>query len=259
MEFRKSIITKYILSCFLLFFTHSAFARVFDFKNERFASLFRTSTGPSTLLQKPFADGSGSGLTFDGTIKLNNTYGFGFVYATPVMNLILGLDAFKSEIKNNISATDASGVKMYRLASDLSGYIPKIGLEFNLKTWSDSKFYIVVSGGSAVMTLQNTYQFTTEGLAAYSGMADYKEEAKGTASLYENEIGYEKLLSDSTTMVFAAGYRQFNIQNFKHNLAVTTFNGAVVKGDELKNTDGTNRTLDLSGYFAAIAFRFYIY
>lgn len=258
MKFKKNKSKIFILCTLLFLISQSAFARVFDFKNERFASLFRMSMGPSTLLQKPYADGSGAGLDFDSSIKINNTYGFGFVYATQVMNLIFGLDTFKSEVKNNIGATDSNGAKMYRLSSDLSGYIPKVGLEFNLKSWNDSKFFIIVSGGNATMTLQNSYSFTSEGLTAYPTMSDYREEAKGTATLYENEFGYEKLLSDSTTMVFELGHRQFNVQNFKHNLAVTTFNGAVSKGDELKNNDGTNRVLDLSGYFAAITFRFYI-
>jgi hypothetical protein len=35
--------------------------------------------------------------------------------------------------------------------------------------------------------------------------------------------------------------------------------GAAASGEVLRNTDGTDRAIDLSGFFAGVGFRFYIH
>lgn len=233
-------------------------ARVFDFKNERFCSYLRYSYSPSKIAQTAFADSSGTGVTFDQTVKLNHGGEFGFVYSTPVVSFLFGFEALKTQLLPNIVGTDAAGTTLYTFSSDVSGYVPKLGMEFTFTKWSTSRIYLATMTGTATMTLQNSYKLTADGTAAFPTVVDFREEAQGTANLNEVGLGYEGLMSDTTTYNLELGYRTMNVAKFKHNRAVETFNGGVNKGDPLVNADGSSRSIDFGGYYGSITFRFYI-
>jgi hypothetical protein len=232
--------------------------RVFNFQTERFASYLRAGMGPSTLQKAPFEDSSGTGVTFSDAIEYNYNGEFGFVYTTPSINFVFAFEVLKSQPRTTMTGSDSGGTKLYDFSSDLSGYIPQLGIELNLKTWTTTRFYLAAAAGTADMVLQNNYKLTTDGTAAFAGVSDFREEGKAKANLQKIYIGYESLMSDTTTIALEAGYRTLALPEFSHNLAVTTFNGAVAKGDTMINADGSTRSLNMNGIFGSLVFRFYV-
>jgi hypothetical protein len=81
---------------------------------------------------------------------------------------------------------------------------------------------------------------------------------RGGAMAYEGSVGYEHLMTDTTTLVFEGGYRGLYFDEIKQNRDVTTFQGPVSKGDTARTMNGAPRTLDLSSWFAGMSLRFWI-
>lgn len=252
---------KCIIHILVIFaFNQTAFSRVFDINKESFAAYLR---GQYALAQQgdiPFAPSSGSGTTFSDSYSYNLAYEFGFVYATRFVNWRFGFEVIKPTDLRGIKGTNSTGsTDYYTVTNTISAYIPKIGLEFNLKNWSASRIYASVDYGMATANVQNSYTFTAAGSTQYpTPGADFREEVVGTGTSIESSLGFETLLSDTTTVVLEGGYRTLEINGFKHNVDATTFRGAVSKGDQALNADGSERSLSLSGGYAALVLRIWI-
>lgn len=236
----------------------TAEARVFDINTENFASYFKGQYGTSSLAQLPFAPSGGNGTTYDSSYSSQMGYEFGFVYASRYMSMRFGFEVIKPPNLATIKGSDAAGSEWFTLNNNITVYAPKLGVEMNVKQWKESRLFLSIDYGSASGTIENSYKFTTAGSNQFGGIADFREEIKGSAALMEYALGYELYLFDSTTVVFDAGYRQLTFATLSHNVATTTFQGAVAKGDPALNTDGSKRSYDLGGPFASIMFRFWI-
>ena len=99
------------------------------------------------------------------------------------------------------------------------------------------------------MTSTGTSQF---------GNGDYIEEGTGYFIMGEAFGGYEFQFFDNVGFSLDAGYHYFTVGPLNANRNANTVRGAITQGSTLKNVDGTNRTVDLSGYFAAASLRIYI-
>lgn len=243
----------------LLLFTSSGWARVFNFSGEKFAPYIKGSYQPTTVGDQAFATSSGTGNTFSSKNTYNTSFEFGFAYGFKGMRLRFGFEALKPPTLSGVTGADAGGTSMYALNSDILGYAPKIGFELNLKEWPTSRLYVSGDYGAMSVTVKNTYAFTADGTAAYPGMVDFTEELKGSGQAIDGAVGFEFLAFDTTTFSIEVGYRTMTIANLKHNLPVTSFQGAVVKGDAALNDDGTARALALSNLYASLGFRFWIF
>lgn len=239
--------------------TSVASARVLNLGTESFAPYLRGEYQMTTMGKTPYSDSSGSGLTFSDGFATQNNYEFGFLYNIKDVSLRFGFEVIKAPQLKDVSATNASGTEMYKVSSDVSGYVPKIGIDMNFKQWQQSRLFLNAAYGYATVVTQNTFAMTAAGSAAFSGVTDFREEVKGTASLLEYSLGWEFLAFDTTTMVIDAGYRYLKVDSFSHQANATTFQGGVTKGATAYNNDGTTRALDLSGYFASVHFRFWAF
>jgi hypothetical protein len=237
----------------------AASARVFNFGSERVAAYLRGQYATASQGDDPFADAGGNGVTYDSEYKTNLAYEFGMIYTSGIFNWKFGFEILKPANLKDVKGQSPAGVDWYTVTNDISGYVPKLGLEINLKQWPTSRIYIGGDYGYATVTVQNSYTFTAAGAAQFPSIpADFREEIKGTGSLIESVVGFETLLSDTTTLAIDAGYRTLQIGSFSHNVDSTGFQGAVVKGDTAKNTDGTDRSLNLGGPFASVAIRIWV-
>lgn len=248
---------KYFFTTAIMSFSLSLQARVFDMNKESVASYFRGGYGLSTIGKSAFEDSSGADMSFNGEVK--NTYNgeFGFVFTGSKVSFRLGFEylgpsAVITQAKNN------SGVVMYKLNSNISALVPKAGLEVNLKQTSLWRVFFLGSFGQATVKLTNKYEFTSDGLAQFPGMSNYTEDARGITNLTDLAFGFEGLMSDTTTYLLEAGYRQCELNKLKHNESYTTFNGAVDKGAIARNEDDSKKTLSLTGAYVSIGFRFYL-
>ncbi|WP_413580467.1 hypothetical protein [Bdellovibrio sp. HCB288] len=233
----------------------SAEARVFDIKRDSMAPYFILSGGPSTVGTNGYAN-EATGTTVSGESKF--TYGgeFGFLLSRPVLNLAFGIGIIKPSLVEGFSGSDTGGTQMFTGNSEVLGFAPRVTLEVNLHGDQVSRSFVAVGVGYADVKLKNSYTMTAAGDAAYPGVATTIE-SKGAATELTAGLGYEGVLSDTTTYVFQFGYRQLRIDQLKYSKDYTTFNGPVSAGGTVMN-GASNRELNLSGGFLSLGFRFYL-
>lgn len=246
-----------LISAVLLLTATSAQARVFNINKETFAAYFGVGAGGSQVGTGALDNEASSSVTYSGTVNYNYTGEFGFIYSRPAASLRFGFEVLKPTNLEGSSAENA-GTELYSANSEILGYAPKIALELNLHGNNTSRSFVSVGVGTASITLKNDYTLTAAGQAAYPGVADHGIEAKGSATMINASLGYEGLLTDTTTIVVEFGYRQLNIDNLEYTKSVTTFKGPVSSGDKVTDISGGSRDLNLSGGYITLGFRFYL-
>lgn len=234
----------------------AAQARVFDITKETFAAYFLATGGGSSVGTKAVEGEAAGNLSYDNGVKYNYSGEFGFIYSRPLGSLRFGFEIFKPSMLETTAKNGATG--LYSASSDLLGYAPKLAIEINVHGNKQSRSYISGAVGTAIFTMKNDYTLTAAGQSAFPGVSDHSTEAKGSSTLLSLALGYEGILTDTTTITAEFGYRQLKVDNFKYSKDVTTFSGAHSSGDVLQNTSGGARTLDFSGGFISIGFRFYL-
>lgn len=246
---------KLLAALVLLTMGATAEARVFDINKESVAPYFTLTGGPSAVGKSGY-ENEASNVTTSGDSKY--TYGgeFGVVVSTKPMNLTFGLEFLKPGAVAGFSGVDTGGTQVYSGDSDILGYGPKVGIEFNLHGDVESRSFISAGLGYTMVTLKNSYTLTAAGTSTYPGVATMIE-SKGAATELSLGLGYEGVLSEQTTYVFQFGYRQLRIDNLKYSSDYNTFNGAVSGGDTVKN-GASNRELNLSGGYLSLGFRFHL-
>ncbi|MGZ3773486.1 MAG: hypothetical protein ACXVCY_10805 [Pseudobdellovibrionaceae bacterium] len=240
----------------LLMFATAAQARVFNINNEAFAAYFAMTGGGSSLGTSAVDDESGTGIKFTGGMKYNYTGEFGFLYAHPLVGLRFGFELIKPFTMESTANNGTSDV--YSLTSTIVGYAPKLTVDLNIHRTETSRSFVTASVGSASVTMTNEYTLTSAGQTAFPGVSNHTAESKGSGTLLEASLGYEGILTDTTTMLIEFGYRQLKIGNLKYEKDVTTFTGAKGSGTDVLNSSGVERSLDLSGAFVSLGFRFYM-
>ncbi len=246
-----------ILLCFLGW-SSVGWGRVFDIKSETFGSYFKGTYASGLVGKSMFESSSGTGVTFDKTADYNFSGEFGFLWARSFMVLRLGAEVIRTRSLQGTKGTDASDVELYKMNSDVNVFNPKVGVEFSFFRSSIARAFFGGSVGQATVTVQNSYAFTSAGNTTFNNLADFTEAGTQTVTSAEGLVGFECLFSDTTTFVFDAGYRSLKASALARKADVTTFDGAQTAGEPLKNSDGTQKTLDMSGLFVGLAFRFYL-
>lgn len=230
-------------------------ARVFDISKDSMAPYF-LFTGGSSAVGKSAYENEASGVDVSGNVGYNYSGEFGFMYSRKLVNLRFGFEILKPQKLDNISGTNSSGTQLYTETSDILAYAPKLSVDINLHGTNEFRSFVSLSAGYGSVTLKNSYSYTAAGSAAYPGV-DSSIEAKGTATLLAASLGYEGVLSDTTTYVFEFGYRSLKFDSLEYSKAFTTMTGAVSSGDPVMN-GASKRSLDLSGGFLSLGFRFYL-
>lgn len=244
-----------LLFMFFLLTTLPVQARVFDINRDSVAPYFMASGGGSQVATASL-DGEGSnGVTFSGAVNYLYTGEFGLLYSRSAASVRFGFEILKPNLLEAIAKSGTT--ELYNATSELLGYVPKITLELNLHKTQNYRSFVSLGAGLASLTMKNSYVLTADGQAAYPGVADHTAESKADTTLASAALGYEGLLSDTTTILVEFGYRQLKFDNFKYTKEVTTFSGAKTAGDQLLTNTGVNRILDFSGGYLSLGFRFY--
>lgn len=245
---------------FRLFILSTAFvsltaqARVFDMTKEQFASYLVFSGGPSAIADAAFAKESAA-TDSNGSVALNTSFEFGFLYVTKTVSWRFGFEVMKPSALPDVTATNAGGTALYHVKSDVIGYYPKLGLELNLKTTGSSRIFLTGAAGTTSLNVTNEYSELT--IAPHT---DFTMKYKGNATTWSAGLGYEFAAFDTTTLVFEAGYRKMNVDKLVYSEAVpASFDVAHAAGDSVTRTDGDPRGIDLTGYYASLGFRFFLF
>jgi len=233
-------------------------AKVFDMTGQSFGSYLRATYGPWSS-QDPFAQSSGTGVSFDNQYSGIESYEFGFLINTKRLTWRLGFEYVAPQPLNTVNGNDsASGANYYSLSSTVASLDPKLGVELNLKTWKESRLWFLGEGGIAMLDIHNNYTFTAAGTTKY-GIGNFNEEVKSTGTVYAAGFGFETLMSDATTVSFELGYRYLNFTNLTEASGVTNFQGNVGSGASATQNGGAARTLNMSGPYAAVSLRVWIF
>jgi hypothetical protein len=250
-----------ILFAAMLATSFAVHAKVFDFKSESFAPYIKGTIGYTAVGQKGYEFASGANTEFASTPLTNFSGEFGFLvsFANSV-GLRLFLDVIQVGQMKEIPGKNAAGTITYmNLTSSIVTYSPSVALEVYLLKTTTSRMFFYGGMGLAQTTLTNSYKVSAAGQSAYTLTAEYTEKASTNAMNSFAGVGYELLMSDTATIALDAGYRYLPIAKLTHDEAGTTIaQGAVAKGDTLKDSNGDTRTFDLSTLYTGISFRIYI-
>lgn len=146
------------------------------------------------------------------------------------------------------------GAENYTVRSDVTSYLPKVGVELNLRTTNASRIFLFGQFGTGTLALTNSYRNVT-----IAPNADFTMKYKGAATTQGGGLGYEFAAFDTTTIVFEAGYRQMVFDKIVYAEDVTGFQGSHVAGDQVLRADGRRREIDFSGGYVTIGARWYLF
>ncbi len=241
----------------LFFATGNSQARVFDFKNSSFGGFVGGTYGPSQATDMAYAGSSGNNMVFDQTEQSNYSAEFGFLASTKRFNLKLYAEYLFPRHLTNVTGSNAAGTGLYNLDTHVTTLIPTLALEFAVKSGNTWRLLVGGGYGYAMANLANKYTFTTAGQSF--GLSDFEEDATSNSSMYLGYTALEFQFSDIATMMLTAGYRYLKLSAFTSSAAVKGFNGNEAIGSILLNQDGSNRSVDLSGPYGGVSFRFYFF
>lgn len=242
----------------IVFGAQEARARIFDFADKRASTYFRGSYGPSNVGDSAFGQSSGAGVDTDQTVSSHLSGEIGFVFAATKLNLRIGVEYLMPKKLSDVSGSNGSGAKMFDLESEITALIPGASIELIMYQSPVSRILLGVGLGLASVALENVYTMTPAGNAAL-GVGDFTEKGKANVATAQAYIGWERHFTDTVTVLFEAGYRHLPVAELESSSAAATISDSSLSdGEALKNMNGGTRTLDLSGPFAGLAFRFYI-
>lgn len=241
----------------LFLFNSVASARVFNFAGLNVSSYLRGAGGTAYFGNDAFGNAGGSGAIYSEGVLYQFSGEFGFSFELSSMTARIGFEMHRPQHLSQYEAKNAGGTTLYNIDSDIISYSPMITFEFPMSKSSTSKTYTFLGAGYGYVTMKNQITFTAAGTTAYS-LADFTEDTKGQSIFGIGGWGFETLLVDNVTFGMEFGYRYMEVYRMTHKAASTNFLGSSAEGAPVKNTDGTDRFLNLSQPFMSFMFRFYI-
>jgi hypothetical protein len=232
-------------------------ARVFSYKDSALAAYVRGTGGFSQLTQDAFANESGAGTSVNGSSKYNYGAEVGFAMNLEAnTHLRIGAELIR-QMPVNGEGSDSSGTSRYTLNSTVFVFNPNIAIEHVYSVKGILRYYLAVGVGYANVTVVNDYKMTAAGTSAL-GVSDFKETMEANVLSSQASVGLETLFTDNVTFMADFGYRYLPVKGLKYKNEMTNFTGAVHKGDDVLNADGSKRNLNLGGLFGGVSFRFYL-
>lgn len=230
-------------------------ARVFSLDKESFASYLTFSYGSSKVLDNAFYSETASGTASSDEVKTNLGGEFGFVYATKTINWRFGFEILKPAVVT-ATVSNAAGTALYDVKSDVTGFLPKLGVEINLKTTPTYRVLLFGYVGQTSVTIQNDYSNLT-----IAPNANFTTKYKGNCSTKGGGLAVEFAAFDTSTLALELGYRDSFIDKIVYAGDVTDFGGARTAGDRANwvAEDGKAREIDFSGAYVSAGFRFYLF
>lgn len=236
----------------ILCFSNIAQTRVFDMNEARFAGYFNYNYGNSDV-GKDYFEGESSATTFSKGFATHSGGEFGFIYSAGKIAWLFGLEIMKPPKTRGEAST--GGTANYNYTSDVSVYVPKVGIELVFYQTTDFKIFASGSVGTGSLTSKSDYTNLT-----IAPNADFSVEGKGSANLMNYSVGGELHWTDNTTVLLAVGYRQLDFKKIKYleNVA-SSFTGAHSKGDQILKSDGSALKYDFTNTYLTLGFRFWIH
>ncbi len=240
-----------------IFLSSGASARVFNFAGLNVSSYLKAAGGTAQFGNDAFSNSSATNVSYSEGVLYQFSGEFGFSFEASSFTARIGFEMHRPQHLTQYEAKNAGGTVMYTVDSDIITYSPTLTLEFPLNKAQTTKSYVFLGVGYGYVTLTNSYTFTASGTSSY-GLSNFIEDGKAQSIFGTGGWGFETLLVDNVTFGMEFGYRFMEAYKFNHKSNVTTFLGSKTEGAVMKNSDGSDRFLNLSQPFMAFVFRFYI-
>ncbi len=255
----RALTCRFVILTFLALFSSEVNARVFNFKNETFASYFRGSTTLSRLARSPYDNASGIATELEGDKHAYNYSGeVGLLFNMgEKLTFRVGAELLQAKT-SRIGGKSGGGVELFDLTSQVFVFNTTGTFEVHIHSQPTSRFSLFAGVGLSSISLDLDYKFTNAGLQEFSLNRDYKEESIAYVIGGHSGAQYEFLFADTTTMALELGFRHLPVPKLKYEKNATTIYGPAASGSRTRNQDGTNRTLDMGGFYLAASFRFYL-
>ncbi len=243
---------KFFLILNVLIFSQGLQARVFSMGKEAFAGYFLLTGGNSAIKDQAFANES-SATAYDKEFKLNTGGEFGFSYITGKVGWRFGFEIIKPTALTEVAAT-SGGTQLYQVKSDLSCYIPKLGIEMILYQSGMGRIALLGYAGTASLQMKNDYTNLT-----IAPNADFSLEAKSAANLLGGGLVTEYYMMDTTTFIFELGYRDLKFKDITYSKDVAAgFSGPITAGGSVTDNTGAKRMIDFSGSYLTVGIRIWL-
>lgn len=215
--------------------------------------------GLSRLGSTPYDNASGNTTVFSGDEHAYNYSGeIGFLLNIGEFSTFrVGAELIQSK-KSELIGSNTSGAKLFDLVSDVFVFNTTGTLEYHFYKTDTTRFSVFAGVGLGSVSLDLDYTFTSAGLTNFGLSSNYKEESSSYIIGAHGGFQYEFLFADTVTMAIETGFRHLPVTKLNYEKDSTGIYGAISKGSKTRNQDGSDRTLDLSSYYVALGFRFYI-
>lgn len=233
---------------------HQVEARIFQLTKEKFASYLTLSGSLTPSAGTTHFDGESAAVSYSAGLKNSYSGEFGFISVAGPVTLRFGFEILKPPSMNALEAQTAGGAALYRIDSDITGFVPKLGFDLNLVTKPLWRVYMHGDVGQASVTIKNQYSDLS-----VAPNTDFESQWKGGAQSLSGGFGIEYAAVDLTSVVLEIGYRQLKFGKLTYAEAVTDTRGAQRAGDVVSTIDGENRTLDLSGLTISVGGRWWLF
>lgn len=246
---------------FVIFASVTVEARVFNYKDASLAAFIRGTGGTSGVNQDPFANSSGVDTSVSGKISYAYSGELGAVIGLgDSMNLRIGAEGIQHHPLKEAKGSSPTDVERFTMESSVFVFNPNLTLEFFAAHSGSLRYYGSVGVGYAMIDVENRYTMSpTNDLSVNT---DFNEKMYATSTSYQVAAGLETLFVDNVTFAADVGYRYLKAASLKYRGDVNNFvaaPGTALKDAEVLNHDGSARSLDLSGFFVGVAFRFYLH
>lgn len=233
----------------------SAQARVFNLTKESFASYLSLGYGPvNTARDAAFAGETNAVTSYTGQVPYVQGGEFGFVSAGQFLSWRFGFEMIKPPVVNGTARSATAA--LYDIKSDITGFMPKVGLDINLLRGASGRLYLTSYVGQASFTVTNDYSNLT-----IAPNTAFTEKYKGNSQVWSAGVGGEFAAFDTTSLTLEAGYRRMAVNELIYGAAVTAdfSNTARAVGDGVYLANGERRKLDFSGFYASLGARFWLF
>ena len=245
----------------LILFISQAEARVFSFKDAGLAAYLRGHWGFSSVNKDPFANSSG----VDTSVGDQSDFQYGGEFGVAMglgsaFALRLGAEVTQHGPVSEAVGTGPTDAERFKLESSVFIFTPMVTVEYIYTAGPSTRYYFAVGAGLADVTVDNRYTMTDLGTSDL-GVSSFNEKMSAQGTSYHFLTGLETSFVDNTTLSLDIGYRYLPINELKYKGDVNNIVSptGVSKGDTVFNADGSKRTLDLSGAYVGLTFRFYLH
>lgn len=241
----------------------TAFARKFDYNDGVVGAYVGGTIGLNRLQKTPFEPGKPTTVSYPDFGGIN--YGYSGMLGLNLtlknrLSIKVGVELLYSSKAKDMEGKNSSGAVLFSETSESLGVNPEMMIEINVVR--GTKHRVSVGGGAGYLTgsIRNDVKMTAAGQTQL-GVGNYIEEGQGTGISAKVFSNFEFVLLDNISMVLQLGYRYARVGELKYtrdaNLPAPF--GAVTKGQTMRNNDGSNRIMDMSGPFAGAQFVFWMW